>query len=384
MTAVWVVFLVAALAPASVALLPALRLPAVVLEVLLGIAVGPQALGLVDPKAVQFLTQLAEFGLAYLFFAAGLELDLGHLRGPPITLAAWGWAVSILVAVAATAALWALGQVDAPVLIAIALSTTAMGTLLPILRDSGVLVERFGAFVVAAGAVGEFGPILTLSILASHDSGALQSVLLLSFVTVCAAAVWAALRLDSPALVGLLRRTMHGSSQLPVRLAVLVLVTLAVAAHELGLELILGAFAAGMIVGLSTEGEEGVVLRHKLDGLGFGFLVPVFFVMSGVHFDLDSLLASGSSLVRLPLFFVLLLVVRGAPAILYRRELPARDLLPLALYSATGLPLIVAITELGVATGRMRSDNAAALVGAGMLSVLALPALAAALRRGRG
>jgi Kef-type K+ transport system membrane component KefB len=174
---------------------------------------------------------------------------------------------------------------------------------------------------------------------------------------------------------------MHASSQVPVRLCLLVIAALVVLAEQLGLDMILGAFAAGSVVGLASRGEGGVILRHKLDAIGFGFLVPMFFVTSGIKFDVEALLASPSALLRLPVFLLCFLVVRGVPVCLYRREVEQADLLPLALYAATALPLVVAITEIGVATGRMRTDNAAALVGAAMLSVLLFPLSALILRR---
>jgi len=186
-------------------------------------------------------------------------------------------------------------------------------------------------------------------------------------------------------IVRLLARTLHASSQLPVRICILLMVGLVFLAHEFGLDLILGAFAAGMVVRLSSEGERGEVLREKLEAIGYGFLVPLFFVVSGIKFNLGSLLESTDALLRVPFFLALFLLIRGAPSLLfYRKDLANNERLPFILYISTALPLVVAITDIGVATGRMRSENAAALVGAGMVSVLLFPLLALALRKRAG
>ncbi|MGZ4703832.1 MAG: cation:proton antiporter domain-containing protein, partial [Acidimicrobiales bacterium] len=188
------------------------------------------------------------------------------------------------------------------------------------------------------------------------------------------AAALIAIRPQPPKVVALLRKNLHSSSQLPVRISVLLIILLVWLASSLGLDVLLGAFAAGVVVRLLSQGDDGEVVRVKLEAIGFGFLVPIFFIVSGMQFDVDALLSSPSTLLRLPLFLVLFLVVRGIPAlVLYRRDLPRDQLVPLALFSATGLPLIVVITGIGVDTGRMLPENAAALVGAGMVSVLIFP-----------
>jgi Kef-type K+ transport system membrane component KefB len=182
--------------------------------------------------------------------------------------------------------------------------------------------------------------------------------------------------------VALLDRHMHSTSQLPVRFCMLLLVTLVYIARNFGLDVILGAFAAGMVIGIATRPVDGPgVLQHKLEAIGFGFLIPIFFITGGLTFDLDGLTGDAGALLLLPVFLVALLAVRGLPALLYKRELGARDRLALALYSATTLPIIVAITAIATSDGRMRTETAAALVAAGMLSVLIFPAAARALSR---
>src|SRR4051812_7442469 len=383
LSTLFIVALIAVAAPLVSELPIGLRLPIVVVEIALGILVGPQVLGWADAGGV--LAFLGTLGLAFLFFLAGLELDIAELTGRPLSLSLKSWTVTIVLAIGLTLLLRSTGFLNAPIMIATALATTALGTLLPILRDDGELQTRFGILLVAAGAVGEIGPVLVVSLLLTREHTTwVQTLLLLAFAAVAlSAAVIAHTRFD-PA-IRLLQRTLHASSQLPVRVCILLMVGLVALAQRFGLDMILGAFAAGMVVRLAGAGAQGEALREKLEAIGFGFLVPLFFVVSGMKFDAVTLFASSEALLRVPLFLALLLLLRGGPALLFfRRELARGEHLPFAFYVSTGLPLIVAITEIGVTTGRMRSDNGAALVGAGMLSVLLFPLIALALRRRAG
>jgi len=372
--------LVGVLAPLLCEVPSRFRMPVVVLEVAFGIAVGPHLLRLAEPEGL--VAALGYLGLVFLFFLAGMEIDPKAVRGTPLSKATAGWFTSVAIAYAAALALHAAGMIQSPLLTGAALTTTTIGTLLPILRDSGEMRTRFGTYVLATGIVGELGPIVLVSILFTreHKHWA-QTALMIVFVVVALAAALVALRTNPPKFGELISRTMEAASQLPVRIAILVLAVLVALAEKFGLDMILGAFAAGMVVGLASRGEQGALLRRKMDAIGFGFLVPMFFITSGMRFDLSALLHDAKALSRVPLFLVLFLLVRGLPALLYRNELAGRNRMALALYSATALPLVIALTELGVATGRMRSDNAAALVGAGLLSVLMFPTLALWLRR---
>src|SRR5262249_28027660 len=252
-------------------------------------------------------------------------------------------------------------------IIGLALTTTALGTLLPMLRDAGDLETTFGNMTVAIGTVGEFGPIVAIALLLTGSNPFSTGALLVAFVGIAVAASLLAAASPVPRIVAVLRRNLHSSAQLPVRVSVLLVVALVWIASELGLDVLLGAFAAGVVVRLFSEGDDAVVIRGKLEAIGFGFLVPIFFIVSGMTFDLNAPTASTSTIIRLPIFLGLFFVVRGVPAfLLYRRDLPTSDLLPLALFSATALPLVVVITSIGLDTGRMRPENAAALVGAGM------------------
>lgn len=374
-----IVLLVAAIAPLFNELPIRLRLPLVVLELVFGILVGPHVLDLIASEG--HLRMLSALGLSFLFFLAGMELDFAALRGPPLTLGSLGWLLSVALALAATWGLSLTGLVSDPVLIAIALSTTAIGTLLPILREARELDTKLGRFVLGAGAVGEFGPIVLFTLILTGDQGfALRSGLLAAFVFIALACAAVALRLRPPHVIDALARGLHSTSQLPIRVSMFLLGGLVVLADVLGLDLLLGAFAAGSLVGLVARGPEAETFRHKLDALGFGFLIPIFFVTSGAQVDVTALFASASSIARVPLFLALLLLVRGLPTLLYRRQLGGREQFLLALFSATTLPLVVVIAGIGKETGRMLPENAAALVGAGILSVLLFPLLALTLR----
>lgn len=378
---IFVVAAVAAASPILADLSRRVRVPIVVAEIGLGIIVGPQLLDFASTD--DFIDGLSTLGLAFLFFLAGLEIEFEKIRGMPLRLGALGWGISLALGMALALSLWLTGVIDAPILVGLALTTTALGTLMPILRDSGILAERFGGFVLGAGAVGEFGPVVIVSVILALEAGEpWRTALLFVFAAVVMIATLVATRAHPDRIVRLIESTMSTSGQVAVRLTLMVLVGLAVLASEFGLDVILGAFAAGIIVGFVTRGgTESGEFEAKLDALGYGFLIPIFFISTGMDFDLDALLESPSAIALVPGFALLFLVARGVPAwLLYRGELGTTDRRALALLSASALPLLVAITEIGTETGVMRTEEAVALVGAGMLSVLVFPLVALALR----
>src|SRR6516164_8642562 len=375
------IFTIAAVAPLLCEWVPRVRLPLVVAEIGLGILVGPQVLGWAT--AGPTIEVLANFGLAFLFFLAGFEIDFPAIRGRPIAMAALGWLVSLVICLGFGFPLEGWGVVSSGLIVGAALTTAALGTLMPILRDAKELPTRFGAYAVASGAMGEFGPILLIALALSPGEGerGIDLVLMLVFTAIIVAGAYVALKFRPPRVILLLQEKMHTSAQLPVRLAILVLASLVILARNLGLDAILGALAAGIVVALASPGEHGEALRHKLEGIGFGFFVPIFFVTTGLRYDLQALLASRLALLQLPLFFGLFLVVRGLPGLLMGRELDLRSRIALGLLSATQLPLVVAIAEIGVRSDRLKEETAASLVGAGMVSVLLFPIVALALRK---
>jgi Kef-type K+ transport system membrane component KefB len=375
-----VVLAVAALAPLLADLPAHVRVPVVVTEIMAGIVVGPQVLDLAQPDAV--LDALSEFGLAFLFFMAGMEIDPASMRGRPATLAAGGWLASLVLGMAVAFVLWTTGAIGAPVLVGLALTTTALGALVPILKDAGLAEHRVGRLVLAAGAAGEFGPIVALSIVLAVASGEpWRTVLLVVFAVVAVGAGLLATRARPERIVRLVEATMHSSGQLALRLALLLLGGLVVLAGSLGLDIVLGAFAAGFIVGLVARGEDARAFHVKLDAVGYGFLIPIFFISTGLGFDLDAL-GNATTLLLVPAFAALFLLVRGVPAwLLARSTLPERERTALAFLTASALPLVVAITEVATENGELATDDAAALVGAAMLSLLAFPLVGTALLR---
>ena len=357
------------------------KMPIVVVEIFLGIIVGPQVLGLADTDS--FIEALSTFGLAFLFFLAGMEIDFERIRGAAARDGVAGWGISLGLGFAIALVLYLTGVVHATILVGLALSTTALGTLMPMLRDAGILDQRFGTFVVGAGAAGEFGPVVIVSIILAFEADEpLRALLLFVFAAIVVAATLVALRARPARVVRLVETTMGTSGQLAVRLSVLLIVALAVLASKFGLDVILGAFAAGIVVGIVIRGTESNEFLGKLDAVGFGFLIPVFFIATGMDYDLDALFSNPASLALVPGFTLLFLFTRGVPAmLLYRNRLPVGDRVSLALFSAAALPLLVAITQIGLDTHTMRTEVAVSLVGAGMLSVLVYPLLALARHR---
>lgn len=362
------------------ALAPRVAIPVVVVELLLGILIGPQVLDIASvDKFTEFFGNL---GLGMLFFFAGYEIDFDRIRGRPLELAIAGWGLSLVLAYGIGGLLEAAGIVISLLYAGSATATTAIGTLIPILRDRGELRTGFGTYMLGAGAVGEFGPILLVTLILSTTHPVHEAVILLAFV---AMAVLLALVAVRSMFRGwpLLERTFETSSQLAVRFAVVLVFGLVALASKLGLDLLLGGFVAGLITRQALQGREVTVFESKLTAIGYGFFIPFFFVTSGMKFDLDTLVSSASALLKLPLFLGMFLVVRGVPAlVLYRSVLGSRDRLALALLCATELPLVVAITTLAVESGHMRSSTSAALVGAAMISTLVFPLVGLRLRRG--
>lgn len=353
--------------------------PVVVLELLLGILIGPQVLGLAQSD--EFTEFFGNLGLGMLFFFAGYEIDFARLRGRPLLLAGAGWVLSLALAYGVGGALAAAGVVLSLFFTGSALATTAIGTLIPILRDAGDLRTPFGTYLLAAGAAGEFGPILLVTLILSGSQPLHEAVLLVGFTVLAVVLALISIRFAGSAWP-VIERAHESSAQPAVRIVVVLIFGLVTLAASLGLDILLGGFVAGIITRLALRGRELEVLESKLTAVGYGFLIPFFFVTSGMNFDLDALLDSGARMLEVPLFLALFLLVRGTPALLlYRGVLATRDRLALAVYSSTALPLVVAITTLAVEGDHMRSSTAAALVGAAILSTLIFPFVGLALRR---
>jgi Kef-type K+ transport system membrane component KefB len=366
---------IAAIAAATPLLVGLLRLPVaeVVLMLAFGVLFGPEVLGWIELDAA--IDLLAELGLAFLFFAAGLELEKRAVQGRSGKLALTGWLVSAALALVAAGILERLGVIDDFLGVAICLTSTALGTLLPILSDKGLIKTPFGNYFMGAGAIGEFGPVLAISLLLSTKSFwmALLSVALFAAVAFVFAKAPTLLRTNR--VMAVIERGQETSAQTAVRLTALLLVALLAIAEDFGLDVVLGAFIAGIITKQLVPADEQSGLQTKVEGIAFGVFIPIFFIVSGARLDISSILANPSLLL---VFLVLLLIVRGVPQFfLYRRAIPhAKERAGFSLYVATALPIIVAVTSVELASGIMRPSVAAALVGAGALSVLVFPLIA--------
>jgi Kef-type K+ transport system membrane component KefB len=362
-------------APFLLGLAPALRLPSIVLEIVAGIVVGPAVLGWVEVD--QAIDVLSVLGLAFLLFLAGLEIDFERLRGPLLRLAAGGYVISFAIAVVVALVLKAAGLIETPLLIAIILCATSLGVIIPVLKDAGQISSRFGQLVLAAGSIADFGAVILLSIFFSGEGGVGSTLFLIVSLVLLAAAIFLAARSAerSMRISADLLRLQNTTAQIRVRGAIVLLVGFAAAAEGLGLEVILGTFMAGALLTLLDRDEtmSHPDFRPKLNAIGFGFFIPVFFVTTGLRFDLDALFASTKAVVMVPIFLAALVVVRGLPAIVYRNFLPPGQVAVAGLLQATSLPFIVAATAIGAELGLVDEAESAALIAAGLLSVLILP-----------
>ncbi len=378
-----VVAVIAVSAPLLVGLVPQLRVPAVVLEIVAGIVVGPAGLGWVEVDLP--VEVLALIGLAFLLFLAGLEIDVAKLRGPILKTAGTGFGLTLALGVAVGVAFAAVGWVRSPLLIAVALSATSLGLVVPVLKDAGQADQPVGQLTIAGASVADFAAVVLLSLLFSESEAGVggKLVLLGLFVVLAVVTVVALARLERIARLDMvLVRLQDTTAEIRVRIAVLLLIGFVALAGRLGLETILGAFLAGAILNMVDRDTVTHPNFHlKLEAIGYGFVVPVFFVASGLRFDLEALLDSPSAIARVPVFLLGLLIVRGVPAALYAKTVGRRKAVAAGLLQATSLPFLVTATEIGVALGEIRPVTGAALVSAGLLSVVIFPLVAVTLLR---
>jgi Kef-type K+ transport system membrane component KefB len=374
------VALVAALTPLLVAILPGPRIPQVVVFLIGGVVIGPHVLGLAETGSIQLLSDV---GLGFLFLLAGYELDPLLLRQRPGRLAITGWVLSAGISVAVTALLYSAGYIKDYVPVGLALTTTALGTLLPILRDNGMLGGDFGRHVFAAGAVGELFPILIIAVFLTKRGHfiALASVVAVGVIAIILSLVpWLA---KSSTVKRIIDEGQDATAQITLRWAVVLLFALLAFASRFGLDVVLGAMLAGIVLRIWTRrlNLNTEHLERKFDTVGYGIFIPIFFISSGMTIDLTAIIHSP---LRLLVLLALLLVVRGLPSLLvYRNDLILRERVEMTFITATSLPLLIALAEIGEQDGVMLPATAAALVGAGVLSVLIYPLIAVGLYKNR-
>jgi Kef-type K+ transport system membrane component KefB len=374
-------------APLALGLFPRIRLPAIVLEIVLGILIGPQVLGWVSiDTPIQVMSLL---GLAFLLLLAGLEVEYERFRGRLLRLTALGYAISFGLALLIGLGLHAGGLVKSPLLIAIALSATSLGIVTPVLKDAGQVGTPFGQLVVAGASIAEIATIVLLSLFFSGEATGIGAKLVLLglfalFVIAVGLAVLGAEQ--SMRISATLLRLQDTTAEIRIRGSFLLLAVFVVLAERLGLEAILGAFLAGAIVKLVDRDQTLThpQFRQKLEAVGYGVFVPVFFVATGVRFDLNALFASPTNLARVPIFLAALLVARGLPALVYKSFTTRTQTVAAALLQATSLSFLVVAGQIGVQLDLIRPAAYAALVAAGLLSVLLFPLTALTLLGAQG
>lgn len=342
---------------------------------------GPSGLGWVHPGEI--LDSMSDFGLAALFFMAGNEIDPTSLRGKPGKRALGWWVLSAVLAIGAG---FAVGpDPAAAVIIAIALTGTALGTIMPILRDAGLIPTPLGQGIMRTGAIGEFAPLVAITVVLSGLQPLVGTLVLVVFVGIAALAFWYAGRNTHAWLNRMVSVTLHTSGQFAVRFVLLLLVALVSLALVLGVDFLLGAFVAGMLARVMLRGTDPVekhVVEAKIDSVAFGFLVPVFFISTGVAFPLTALLGDTSALALIPVFLLIMMAVRGVPGWFGAGSgVSLSDRRSAALFTATSLPIVIAATGIGTDHGVLSEHTAAAMVGAALLTVLLFPALALVGRR---
>src|SRR5438270_539798 len=383
-TGLLIVAIVAFLVPLLLGLTPARRLPAIVLEIVAGIIIGPSVLGWV--KVDLPISILSVLGLAFLLFLAGLEVELERLRGRLLAFVGSAFLISFGLALLVGYGLYAAGQVVSPLLISIILVATGLGIIIPVLKDAGEIASDFGQLVLAGAMFAEFGSIILLSLFFSREASgtATKVVLLAGFALLAGGFAFVILQLErSVRITTVLVRLQDTTAQIRVRGASMLLVGFAALASVLGLETILGASIAGVILRI-VDGDRAMThpqFRLKLDAIGFGVFIPIFFVASGLQFDLQALFSSPSTILRVPIFLAALLLVRGLPALLYRPLVGSRRAIIAGLLQATSLTFIVAASQIGLELGLISQANGAALIAAGLLSVIIFPISALTLLR---
>ncbi len=380
-----IVAAVAFAVPLLLGLAPELRLPSVVLEILAGIALGPSGLGWV--KVDLPIQVLALVGLAFVLLLAGLEIGFDRLRGRLLRVAALNFVVSFGLALMLVYGLQAAGLVQNPLLVAIIVGATSLGVVVPLLKDAGQSGSDFGQLVIASASIADFGTVILLSFFFSREAtGTGAKLVLLGTFALLAVVVTLALSRAgrSMRISAILVRLQDTTAQIRVRAAFLLLAVFVAMAERLGLEVLFGAFTAGAILKIADRDEMMThpQFRLKLEAAGFGIFIPIFFVASGIRFNLHALVASASTLALVPVFFGALLLARGLPALLYRPLIGGRRAAVAGLLQATSLPFIVVATQVGMDLGMLSEAAGAALVAAGLLSVIVFPLAALTVLRG--
>lgn len=379
------VFILAALAPILVDLIPKITVPVVVLELVLGIIAGPHVLGFVHENAGLEIGR--ELGVIFLFFLAGFEIDFEGIKGNPLRNAIFAWVAGFALALIVAFGMQQMDLTSAFVLLAIAISTTSLGSLMPILQDTGHIGTRFGTNILSLGAIGEFAPVLLVAFALNRSrEGLLTALVVLGFVAIVIILIAINRRAISQNKESMVRRiaidTLDSSAQFGVRIAMVLLIALVYLTARFDLDVLLGAFAGGFIVGqlgdVTSSKESRKVMewmKMKFEAIGYGVLVPIFFVVTGIEFRLDELLNSRKALLLMPAMVIVFFIVRGLPVLLGYTRFTPKMRLRLAIITATQLPLLVTVITRMTAQGDISGDVAAGIIGAAVISVTVFPTL---------
>ncbi len=368
---------VAVVAPLVVDLLR-VPVPDAVAMILIGIAVGGSGLGWLRVDAGVEL--LAALGLAYLLFVAGLEVRIELLRGSALAIGLLAFLASAALAVGLALAMYAAGLIVNVGVIVATLLTTSIGIVVVVLKDTGMLDKPVGQMTLLGALLGDFTSVALISIVSPAEGTTLAGALI-GLAVFCVAGLVLALALLRASAFERLRKAVErrqgGASQLGVRLAVATMIGFAALSQVVGLAAILGAFAAGVAVGVISDRADGSgATRTKVEVIGFGLLVPIFFVTAGLNFDLAALATSAADLALVPILLVTMIVTRALPTLLFGRMLTKREILASGLLLSTKLTFVVAVVQVAAASGQVTPSTASALITAAIITVVALPTAA--------
>ena len=389
-----VVALAAFAVPLLLAVAPGPRIPSVVGEVVAGIALGAGGLGLVDPHGPE-LEFLFLFGLAFLLFLAGLEFDPAVLRGTlsgglrhvgatPLGHALLGMGIRLTIAFAITVPLALAGLLPGPTLVALLIASTSLGIVLSVLTEQDLLDKPFGQRLFLSAAVADFATVLLLTIFfsAGTQSPGVRVALIVLLILLALALYWALRKVSAHGAVGALVERLSGApTELRVRGSFALLLAFVALAGQFGLEVILGAFIAGAIVSSLAIEREHPLYHVKIDAIGYGFFIPVFFILTGARLDIPALLNAGDALVLVPVLLAAVFLVKGIPALLYRDEFAWGDCAAAGALQSAQMTLTVAGVEIGRQLDLIDEALGAALISVALLSVLIAPIAFARLHR---
>ncbi|HUJ11163.1 MAG TPA: monovalent cation:proton antiporter family protein [Verrucomicrobiae bacterium] len=386
-TPLLVVVLLALTVPLALTRLRRIQLPIVVGEILAGIVVGRSGFGLVaheDP----LLKLLAELGFVFLMFLSGMEVDFSLLgaaraahrtnpqrRWDPITLGLLSFAMTLLLSAFAGYGMWRLGLVRNPWMMALILSTTSLGIVVPVLKEAGLSSGRYGQTLLIAALIADFVTMLFITILVATLSGGTAARIL--YVVMLFGAVFLFYRLGIVVnRIKAVRQTLdelsHAAAQIKVRAAFALMLVVVALSDALGAEMILGAFMAGIIVSLLRDPQD-TALAHQLEGIGFGFFIPIFFIMVGVQFNLPALFGSRETLWLLPLLLGAAVLIKLVSGLVFRLGFGWREALGAGVLLSARLSLIIAAAAIGSELGIISESVNAAIILVAIVTVTAAP-----------